>query len=140
MTQVTTGVTASKCSISLPRHMLMALVCGLISALSTGSVGLGQCWERRVQQCSSKLHYGGNLGNYFFHKVLWFTKVWEFPQSLRVTGEGWEDGAQAVPPAESPTLLCHGAGLQGLPSQACVLQCVSSWSGFGRALHTAAGK
>ncbi|NXE39463.1 OPHN1 protein, partial [Ptilorrhoa leucosticta] len=26
--------------------------------------------------------------------TLWFTKVWEFPRSLRMTGEGWEDGAQ----------------------------------------------
>lgn len=50
--------------------------------------GTGTVWGEEREQCSSKLH---NLGNYFFHKVLWFTKAWEFPQSLLVTGRvgGW---------------------------------------------------
>lgn len=71
--------------ISLPQRVLTVLVCGLISALTTGSVGLEQCGERRGNSAAPKLH---NLGNYFFHKVLWFTKAWEFPQSLLVTGRG----------------------------------------------------
>lgn len=56
MTQVTTGVTVLKGSISLLQHVLTALVCGLVSALNIAS-GTGAVWgeERATVQLQTAL-------------------------------------------------------------------------------------